>query len=523
MQKSAGLPLISLLAAASAAALALTLVACTNPAVSTPDDAANAALNPRSHGADWQKQHFASFYQQQIDWAPCGEDEGFTEDLAGALSTAGITPAQVTCATIQAPLDWNAPDSNESIELVISFVPATGDTPMGTLFSNPGGPGVSGLDFPFGLAENADFSEVLSSYNLMGFDPRGIGRSTPLTCDGTNSQLSVLQLNACLEQDPVSHTMGTTQVARDLELLRVLAGDSKLNLLGYSYGTILGATYASVFPELVGRMVLDGAENAAWASPRHSFDQRVAATNAIIELGTSCQTTYRDQVSVCPFTDEASLLALMQRVDATPLITTTGVEIRGAHIYGFLWDLLYTFSAERGSSLDTLALALFGDQQAIDGLGEQAVNQSGARDMAMAIVTCHSFPIEPDIAGLVAHVTEVGMPKLMGGPAINDQTLAPYLDLSCYTVPGSGLDFSDRFDASGAAPVLVIGGTGDFATAFQFSGELVSELGNATLLTFDGPGHTVSYYERSRCIDQATTAYLLNGTMPAKGTVCTAD
>lgn len=512
----------ALVAAASAATLVLTLAACAG-ASGQPDDATNAALNPRAHGAAWQKEHFASFYDQQIDWAPCGEDEGFTEDLADALGKAGVTPQSVTCATIQAPLDWNDPENRESIELAISFVPATGDAPLGTLFSNPGGPGVSGLDFPFGLAESADFSEVLSRYNLMGFDPRGIGRSTPLTCDGTNSTLSVLQLNACLEQDPISHTMGTSQVARDLELLRVLAGDSKLNLLGYSYGTILGATYASIFPELVGRMVLDGAENAAWASPRHSFDQRVAATKAIIELGTSCQTTYRDQVSVCPFTDEASLLAVMQRLDAAPLKTSAGVEIRGTHVYGFLWDLLYTLPAERGASLDTLALALFGDQHAIDGLGEQAVNQSGARDMAQAIVTCHSFPIEPDITGLLTHINQVGMPKLMGGPEINDQTLAPYLDLSCYTVPGSGLDFSDTFDARGAAPVLVIGGTGDYATAFQFSGELVSELGNATLLTFDGPGHTVSYSQRSRCIDAAATAYLLEGTLPAAGTVCTAD
>ena len=479
-------------------------------------------LDPRSMSSEWQAENFAAYYEQEIEWYACGEDEGLDEWYADELAAAGFDLDQIGCAYIQAPYDWENPSIEESIELNIVHIPSTSGEPLGTLLGNPGGPGATGVDFMLGMAVAPGFEEVAANYDLLGFDPRGIGRSTPIDCDGGGSQLPVVQLGACIADNPLTHTMGTSQVARDMELMRALMADEKLNFLGYSYGTMLGATYASIFPERVGRMVLDSAENAEWASLIHQFDQAVAISNATIALATACRTEYEDEVEVCPFVDEETLLAVLAQLDAEPLVATDGTAITGQLLQQYLLGALYQSHFERGRTLDTIALALFGDQEAIDTIGA-GFSGEHVPDMAMRVVTCHSFPIEPDIPGLLEHIESVGMPRLLGGPEITDETLAPFTDLSCYTLPGSGLDFTESYDATGADPILVIGITGDHATPFQYAEVLASELGDATLLTLDGQGHAASYSARSTCIDERTTRYLVSGKMPAAGTVCLDD
>ena len=286
---------------------------------------------------------------------------------------------------------------------------------------------------------------------------------------------------------------------------------------------MLGATYATLFPDRVGRMVLDSAEDAEWASLIHLFDQQVAIANATVALATSCRTDYADEVEVCPFVDEDSLLAVLEQLDAEPLVASDGIEITGGLLQSYLTNALYQSHFERGRTLDTIALALFGDQEAIDDIGADFADDGSGVDMAMTVVTCHSFPIEPNIPGLLEHIERVGMPRLLGGPAIDDETLAPFTDLSCYTLPESGLDLTESFSAPDAGPILVIGITGDHATPFQYAEVLTKELGNAVLLTLDGQGHAASYTGRSSCVDVAVTEYLLTGDLPAEGTVCRDD
>ena len=506
--------------AAGVTALAVTLSGCALPFLSTSDEVD--PLNPRSMSAEWQAENFPAYYAQDIEWEECTEVDGYDEWTADGLEAAGYDLDQVACASVAAPLDWEDPSNEASIDLRIVHLPAPGGEPLGTLLANPGGPGATGVDFMLGMALSPGFEEVGANYDLLGFDPRGIGSSSPLACDGAGSELTVVQLGACVAEEPLAHTMGTSQVARDMELLRALAGDPKLNFLGYSYGTMLGATYATIFPELVGRMVLDSAENAQWASPIHLFDQAVAIANATVALATACQTEYQGEVEVCPFVDEDSLLAVLAGLNADPLVASDGTRITGDDLQGYLTSALYESHVDRGRTLDTIALALFGDQVAIDAIGENFSGE-GIPDMAMLVVTCHSFPIEPDIPGLLAHIEEVGMPRLLGGPEITDATLAPFIDLSCYALPESGLDITDAFDAAGADPILVIGITGDHATPFQYAQVLVDELGDATLLTLDGQGHSASFSDRSTCVDEAVSRYLVDGTMPAPGTVCLDD
>ncbi|MGJ0204036.1 alpha/beta hydrolase [Leucobacter sp. gxy201] len=482
--------------------------------------AADPVLEPRAHGAAWQAESFASVYEQRVEWRECDADDGLDADLTESLEASGVEPDGIACGAVTAPFDWNDPENEQTIELAVVRVLATGE-PRGTLIGNPGGPGATGIDFMLGMAAAPGFDQVLEHYDLLGFDPRGIGSSTPIDCDAGVSELPEIQLGECIAEHPLTRTMGTVQVARDMELLRALQGAEKLDYLGYSYGTMLGATYASIFPERVGRMVLDSAENAEWASPIHSFEQQVAIAKAVVALATDCRTEYADEVEVCPFDSEASVLAVLERLQTEPLVASDGTEITGADLYGYLTGALYSSHYGRGIVLDTVALALFGDQEAIDALGAEV--SGGSADLAMRVVSCHSFPIEPDIPGLLAHVERVGVPRLMGGPEITDEVLAPFVDLSCYALPESGLDVTESFDAAGAGPILVIGITGDHATPYPYAQELVDELGPATLLTLDGQGHAASFSDRSSCIDAAVTAYLVAGEMPATGTVCTDD
>lgn len=499
--------------AAAAAGLALLLSACAAPGSGANDAGGESAEQARD---------FAAFYEQEIDWYPCTEAEGLDDELAEELAAAGFDVEGIGCALVRAPYDWEDPAGDEAIELSIVHIPSTGDAPLGTLLGNPGGPGAPGTGFMLGTAISPGFEEVAAHYDLLGFDPRGIGGSTPLDCDGAGSTLPVVQLGACVADDPLTHTMGTSQVARDMDLLRHLMGDERMNFFGYSYGTMLGASYATIFPERVGRMVLDSAENAEWASPIHSFDQRVAIAKATVALATACRTEYRDEVEVCPFVDEDSLLAVIAQLDAEPLVASDGTEVTGARLKSYLTSVLYESHFDRGRILETIAFALFGNQPAIDWVAAESAEQASV-DLPYTVVTCHSFPIEPDIPGLLAHIEEVGMPRLLGGPEITDETLEPFVDLSCYALPESGLDITDAFDATGADPILVIGITGDHATPYQYAQVLVDELGDATLLTLDGQGHAASYSGRSTCIDAAVTAYLLRGTMPDPGTVCLDD
>lgn len=484
-------------------------------------DEENASVDASGMGAAWQAQEFSAYYEQQIEWYECGEYEGLDDYTAEALEEGGFDLEQIGCAYIQAPYDWEDPSHDESIELSIVHIPSTSGEAIGTLLSNPGGPGATGADFAFGMALSPGFEDVTANYDLLGFDPRGIGGSTPIECDGGGSQLAEVQLGRCIAENPLTHTMGTTQVARDMELMRALFENEQLNFIGYSYGTMLGATYASLFPELVGRMVLDSAENAEWASPIHTFDQQVAMANATVALATACTTEYDGEVESCPFIDEQSVMQVIDELNSEPMVTSNGLAVTGWMLREYLFGALYESHFERGRTLDTIALARFGDQESIDAIGENFEGEGV--DLAMKVVTCHSFPIEPDIPGLLAHIEEVGMPALLGGPEINDKTLAPFVDLSCYALPESGLDFSESFDAQGSEPILVIGITGDHATPFQYAQVLADELGNARLLTLDGQGHAASYSDRSSCIDTAVTDYLLTGDLVEEGSVCTDD
>jgi hypothetical protein len=213
----------------------------------------------------------------------------------------------------------------------------------------------------------------------------------------------------------------------------------------------------------------------------------------------------------------------MSPLDAEPLIADNGTEVTGQMIYGYLVSALYQRAAGRTIVLETIGASLAGNQESINDMATAMEDGGASVSMDGTIVRCHSFPGDPKLLELVAHIEEEGLPAVMGGPEINDETLRPFVDLSCDALPSSGDDITDSFSGSPDAPILVIGITGDHATPYAGAERLVKELGNATLLTLSGTGHAASYSKRSSCADDYTTAYLLKGTMPATGTICQDD
>lgn len=513
-----------LLPALGASAALVALAAC-GPAAPS-DTAQSDKPSDTALGSAWQEENFPSFYSQTIQWRHCTEDDGLSEDLSDVLPHAGVDPSTFECATVKAPMNWTDPADERTIDLAIVRVPATGDRENARpLFGNPGGPGISGIEYTMTLPASPGFEAVQQAYDSWGFDPRGVGRSTPVTCDST-SELPVVQLAECAAANPLAHYMGTSQVARDMELLRALSGAPRLDYLGYSYGTMLGATYATLFPDKAGRMVLDSAESAEWASITHSFDQQVAVAKAAGHMADACPTMVTDKGEpvTCPFTTEEEMLSFKESLDAEPLRASNGTELTSDDMRGHLTDILYMPPIDRAGALDTIGKAKAGDQESIDAIAASLEEGGTTVGPAGQITACHSSPMTPDVAGLIAHMKEVGVPRFIGGPEISDEVLEEFTQAECSVLAETGDDFTDSFDASKTStPLLVIGITGDHATPYQHGQELARQLGNASFLTVEGSGHSASYSGMSTCVDDAVTAYLLEGALPEAGATCTAD
>jgi len=499
----------ALVTAGALTALTLFLGGCAAASGIVPDDGDSASAS--------QQAAFPELYGQTIDWHRCGGDAETAAQLEAALRDAGGRIDGMRCAQVTAPLDWTDTSTGATIKLGIVHIPATGDAaPIGTLLSNPGGPGASGIEYTIGMAVSPSFATVHERYDLLGFDPRGMSASTPIECDAESSILE-LNLARCAEADPLAASMGSAQVARDMDLLRHLVGDSQLHYTGFSYGTVIGASYVTLFPERVGRVMLDSAWPSNWSSPLGTYQQQEAIVASTVEMLERCGELYH--VDRCPAEGEASLLALLTELDATPLIASDGTALTGSMLRGYLTSALYQLQAGRTDALDVAGRAVAGEVSAIDAL-TAAMRDGGSRvGLSGMIVRCLSSPRDPDVLGVYRYIEGHGLPVPLGGPEITDDSVKPWLDLACDALPDSGEDHL-RFSNASEHPVLVFGVTGDHATPFAGAQQLVDELGHATLVTVESSGHIATFNGRSSCADDIAIAYLLRGEMPAAGAVC---
>lgn len=474
---------------------------------------------PEGSESTEQSEAFSSFYTQTVNWGECTDKFDLSEATAERLRVLNAPTETFECAMIQAPFDWNNAENTKTIDLAVVHIPATGEDTIGTLFGNPGGPGGSGLSYTYGMVANEDFAPVLDRYDVIGFDPRGIGRSTPVECE-EQSSVREIQLALCAAEQPLAHTMGTSQVARDMDLMRALQGEEKLDYLGYSYGTILGATYSTLFPERVGRMVLDSAPDETWASPTGNYTQTLSMVTEVMSMLENCKTQYT--VSSCPITTEEALISKIEALDEQPLLTSDGDEITGGALYAYLQAGLYGLDVQRPIVLEIMGSALTGDQASIDAIGAALADGGASVSFAGQIVSCHSLPRDPDILGLLEAMEDRGVPKLLGGPELSEELVANFADISCGALPEASDDL-ESFTAPRDTTVLMIGITGDHATPYENGRALAEQMGNTRFVTLDGHGHAASFTKRSACVDDVVKSFLLEGDLPQDGLVCAAS
>jgi pimeloyl-ACP methyl ester carboxylesterase len=461
------------------------------------------------------------FYSQVIEWSDC--DGG------------------MQCATVMAPLDWSDPAAG-TVDLAVVRQPARGGARLGSLLVNPGGPGASGYDFVKDSVGFATSKELQAQYDVVGFDPRGVGRSSKVTCldnagmdsyiydilpgkrgsgrwiqEYTASSKTFADACGANSGDLLQH-VDTVSAARDMDLMRAVLGDTKLNYLGYSYGTFLGSTYADLYPTHIGRMVLDGALDPTSSGFDVSLGQAVGFENAMRAYMADCLTR-----STCPFTgtvDEgmARIAQLLAEVDSTPIATADGRELGSSTLITAIvyplydataWTYLSTMFAEVMAGKSDLAMQ-FAD--AYNGRGADGTYKDNSTEAFMAI-NCLDYPVTTDAATIAAQNAQLVAEAPVIGPYWT------YGDIGCEVWPDQSTRTPHAVTAEGAPPILVVGTTGDPATPYKWAQALAGQLSTGQLITYVGEGHTA--YGSSSCVKGIVDTYLLTGSSPASDPRCT--
>lgn len=505
-------------------ALVATTVAAVASAVSSfRDDQPRSSSPSPSEPADelltailGQTPELAPFYAQELDWESC---EGDFE-----------------CATLEVPLNYSEP-TGETIELALLKVLARGES-QGALVVNPGGPGAPGTDYA--AAASRVFREpLLRAFDIIGFDPRGTGDSAPIDCV-SDDQLDVYLSSdpnpdtaeeaktyatltrefgrgcAELSGDEVNH-VSTIEAARDMDVLRAALREETLTYFGASYGTKLGATYAELFPDKVGRLVLDGAVDVSLDNRQLGLEQAAGFETALRAYIQNCIDT-TDNCFLGDTVDEglATISELLADVEESPLPAGDRELQIGNAFYGIVtplynrdyWFLLST--ALRGA-LDGSGTALMQLADLYASRGPESYTDNSSE--AIFAINCLD---DPSSIGFGKVASEI--------PAFEEASptfgsIFAWSLTTCRGSQGKTTEEPIEIRGEGAAPILVVGTTRDPATPMKWAEALAEQLDSAVLLRRDGDGHT-AYNSGNECIDTAIESYLLDGVVPDNPTDC---
>lgn len=463
-------------------------------------------------------QSLARYYEQKLDWSACGANQ---------------------CARLMVPLDYADP-AGASIGIAVLRAPAQQrGQRVGQLVVNPGGPGGSGVDYA--ASGSFTFGDTLTRYyDIVGFDPRGVGRSTPLACGDTRQTDQFLATDpdpddaseaatldrltreygeACLAHSgELARHMSTVEAAKDMDVLRAALGERQLDYLGASYGTLLGATYADLFPSHVRRMVLDGAIDPALSNEQISLGQAGGFQVALDAYLQDCV-----KRGNCPLGDSVGagadrIARLLTDLDARPLPTSSGRQLtEGLATYGIFlplylkeyWPLLtaaFEGAIVQGNGDRLMSLS---DQYTDRGANGYTSNSTAA----LYAVNCLDHSDSIPISQVPRHFSDFEKVAPTFGRVF------AYGLSTCSTWPvQSGLR-TRAMDAKGAPPIVVVGTTRDPATPYAWARSLASELDSGHLITRDGDGHT-GFRQGNRCVDGAIEGFLVAGTVPKDGLSC---
>jgi len=499
-----------------------------------------------------------------------GPSDAAADPAAPAVPTTAAAPPVLTwvpcrdgfqCATAAVPLDYDQPGGTK-ISLSLIRLPASSPSQrIGSLLLNPGGPGGSGVDF----ARVAKYLplDLRARFDIVGFDPRGIARSTPLRCyDTLNQALADLapfpypvttaeehQQNAADNKlaaacaghgGPILDHMSTADAARDMDLLRRAFGDAQLNYLGYSYGSVLGQTYANMFPGKVRSLVIDGVvDPIAWTTGR---GQEAATTPVAARLRSDigAQQTLGEFFRLCDaagpncaFAGNSSqrYAALVQRIREHPIdfvdpVTGQTVTVTEQVLIAVTLGALYQPAVWPDAAA---LLADLESQASADVLGQRF---AAIRDgIGAAPVAQEPYPNVVEGSPGVTCSDSVNPNRLSAWQRTADDTerrhgyfgrIWTWAWSPCLPWPDTaGQDrYLGPWTQRTANPVLVVGNFFDPATRYQGAVTASRLLPNSRLLSYAGWGHAVSFFQGNYCIDAAVTAYLLTTRPPAPGTIC---
>ena len=458
-----------------------------------------------------------------LDWASCGGVAGDLIDLE--------------CATLVVPLDHAEP-AGETIEVAVARAPtAEDDRRIGSLVFNPGGPGGSGIEFLTAAASLVP-RRIAEHFDLVSFDPRGVAASTAIDCDtdfdddvpllaagddaGWEALVAEAQVRSetCTTDSSVLEPyVGTNNAARDLDLLREALGDEQLSYVGFSYGTRLGATYAELFPERVRALVLDGAVKPTDDLSLLGLEQGPGFDAALESFAAAC-----DADADCALTDVGSTLdvvtGLFAEIDdvgsfatddddriLTPGELQLGVvaALYSTQLWPVLADALFLAQEQQDGTL----LQVLADTY----LGRQPDGSYDNSQVAGFAVNCADDPARPPIDEVRRQAERA---------AAASQYFDGFLRAStgCIGTPDP-IDPIAIGPAEGAAPILVIGTTGDPATPYEWSVEMADVLSSGVLYTVEAEGHTA--FLSVPCVDDVVTDYLVDLELPDEGSSCDAE
>ena len=503
---------------------------------STPTGSSTPSVAPSTDGTA------QGFYSQKVTWVQCTAAEVTLDVITPPKD---LSPYQ--CATLSAPLDWDNPGGG-TISLRIAVYHGAAGNSRGLLFYNLGGPGGAAVKSLSYQVTQSLGKKLVSNYDIVALDPRGTGESTPIVCmtdkqrdaynaedsDSSDAGETPQQIVARAERimgdvgagctkhsgDIAAHA-DTVTAAKDFDMARAVLGQKTLNYLGYSYGTFLGATYAGLFPDKVGRFVLDGALDPSMSVNEVSDLQMKGFEASLEHWVEDCQAG-----SGCPFsggTDAGvkALASFVDRLASSPLATSDSSRpltqsLGLTAIIGCMYStssystLTQAMQQAIGSSDGSMLLRLadyFNDRN------DDGTYASTSTD-AMIAINSLDYPAvgtvdqwAADAATLKADLPILGQ-------------FSGYASAGLSAWPFKGSATRQAISANGAAPIVVVGTTHDPATPYVMAQNLAKQLSSGVLVTNEGWNHTAYSKSASSCITGAIEGYFVAGTVPQSGLTC---
>jgi pimeloyl-ACP methyl ester carboxylesterase len=506
--------------AAAAASAALVLTACSSNGASPDASPTPGSTTPASSAVPSAiPDALASYYDQKVSWQGC--DDGFQ------------------CTTYVVPLDYAHP-IGERLRIAAVRLKSSGKH-RGSLIINPGGPGGSAIEYAR-AARRVVPPSVREHYDVVGYDPRGVGESAPIRCvsgsflDHFNSLDPLAStaertefINTSKQFDAACKAkagrllphVATIDAARDMDVLRAIVGDAKLTYMGKSYGTYLGALYANLFPTHVRALILDGAIDPAETAETglriqaRGFETALAAfLRDCVADGCSLGSSYSSALHAV---DNLYASVASNPLPANGYSGAAGRVVNRALLEYGIASTLYS-KGDWGFLREALSDAQHGDGSRIllaaDRLAERDEHGHYTNLVESNIaINCVDRPAPTNLAAYVNDATVWGRESPHFG-AYEAWSLLP-----CAYWPYPAVTKPAPLTAKGAPPILVIGTTRDPATPYGDAVKMAGELTSGVLLTYDGDGHTV-YGEGSSCVDRIGNAYLLDLKVPQAGTRC---